>query len=85
MPLQAIVHRPTDPQQVVVDPDHVGPCPKDHSPVIWQGLEDGRPTWKHQDGSITQRAQQRVTTDDGEVLQVPVIVSMRPAEAASSR
>jgi len=70
---------------VVVDPDHVGPCPKDHSPVIWQGLEDGRPTWKHQDGSITQRAQQRVTTDDGEVLQVPVIVSMRPAEAASSR
>lgn len=82
--LQATVRRPVKRQPVAADPDRIGPCPKRHSPVIWQGMEDGRPTWKHKDGSITQRAQQRVSTDAGEVLQVPVIVSMRPAEAAAA-
>jgi len=68
------------------DPDGIGPCPKRHSPVIWQGLdEDGRPTWKHQDGSITQRARQTIRTERGEVLEVPVILSMRPAAVGDSR
>ena len=85
VPVEVTVQRPTDSRPVVADPDHIGPCLKHHSPVIWQGLADGRPTWRHQDGSTTQRAQQRVTTENGEVLHVPVILSMRPAEATSAR
>ncbi len=74
---------PTDPADVA-DPDNIGPCPKTHSPVIWQGMADGRPTWKHEDGSITQRAMQKVTTEAGEVLQLPVVLSMRPAGSRSA-
>ena len=77
-PRDAAAPTPTDLADVA-DPDNIGPCPKTHSPVIWQGMADGRPTWKHEDGSITQRALQKVTTEDGEVMQLPVVLSMRPA------
>ena len=69
---------PADQKARVTDPDHIGPCPRTHSPVIWQGIAEGRPTWKHADGSFTQRAHQGVTTEAGVVLQVPVILSVRP-------
>ncbi|MHC4512827.1 MAG: hypothetical protein ACYS5W_03920 [Planctomycetota bacterium] len=66
------------------DPDHIGPCPKSHSPVVWQGILDGRPTWKHADGSLTQRAMQGATTKSGEAVQVPVILSVRPAVGSNA-
>lgn len=77
--------RATLPPPAPADPDRIGSCPKQHSPVVWQGLLDGRPTWKHRDGSITQRARQKITTQEGEVLEVPVIVSMRPAATLGAR
>jgi hypothetical protein len=89
VPLQATVVRDRTgprPRVRVPDPDHIGPCPKKHSPVIWQGMEDGRPTWRHRDGSVTQRVRQKLTTQAGEVLEVPAIVSVRPAaEVTDSR
>ena len=64
------------------DPDHIGACPKTHSPVVRRGLDSsGQPTWWHADGSMTVRVSQGYTALDGERRMIGRIVVVRPAEA----
>ncbi|MCA8955434.1 MAG: hypothetical protein KDC87_05135 [Planctomycetes bacterium] len=65
----------------VPDPDHVGPCPKDHSPVVWRGLDsNGQPMWRHADGSMTVRAKQDYTHTDGKHYVLPRVVTVFPTD-----
>ena len=68
----------------VPDPDHIGPCPKTHSRVVRRALsQDGRPTWWHADGSITQRVVQTMQAANGKMVEVPGLVLLRPADVAT--
>ena len=63
------------------DPDHIGACPKTHSPVVRRGLDSsGQPTWWHADGSMTVRVRQGYTALDGQRRMIARIVVVRPAE-----
>ncbi len=63
------------------DPDHIGACPKTHSPVVRRGLDSsGQPTWWHADGSMTVRVSQGYTGLDGQRRMIARIVVVRPAE-----
>ncbi len=63
------------------DPDGVGTCPKNHSPVTWRGLDSNRqPMWRHEDGSITVRVVQDYTHTDGKLYRIPRVVVAHPAK-----
>ena len=62
----------------------IGPCPKNHSPVVRQGLDSsGQPTWWHADGSMTVRVKQGYTAPDGQRQVIARIVVVRPAPSAA--
>ena len=76
------VSTPSASKPSLPDPDQIGSCPKDHSPVLRRGLDSsGQPTWWHADGSMTMRIKQGYTTPDGERRQIARIVLIRPAKA----